>query len=562
MSKNKLIFNYWLNIQFAGAKNKEIKWKTLEHNGVLFPDNYIYNKIPLIYDGSKIILNIEAEEYAYYYSKYLDTEYIKSSRFNRNYWKGWKKLIDKKLNIIDFIKCDFSLFKKFYEKERDERNNLTKDEKENIKERKDKEAKPYQYCKIDGKQQQVGNFRIEPPSLFLGRGCHPKLGMLKKRTMPQDIFINISRGIPIPKINLGDNYKWGKVIHDNKVNWLASWKDLITGKTKYVFPGDQSDFKAQSDIKKFELAKKLKERIKDIKKRNNDNLESKDLIKKQLATALYFIDKLALRVGNEKGEDQADTVGVSSLRVEHITLLDNVKYQIKLDFLGKDSIRYTNKFFISEIVYNNLELFIKNKSSKEDLFNTIKADDINKYLQSLMSTLTSKVFRTFNASTLFQKELNSISDKFKTYIDNDKVNLLLNEFNKANAKVALLCNHQKKVSKGFNDNINKINEQMRELKKRKQEYEEKKRNKSGKQAKALRERIKKIDEKVKLLKSKKSTKIEMKSVSLGTSKINYIDPRITIAFLKKHKLDVNKLFTKTLQQKFYWAFDVNQDYKF
>ena len=38
------------------------------------------------------------------------------------------------------------------------------------------------------------------------------------------------------------------------------------------------------------------------------------------ATALYFIDKLALRAGNEKDPDEsADTVGCCSLRVEHIS---------------------------------------------------------------------------------------------------------------------------------------------------------------------------------------------------------------------------------------------------
>lgn len=41
---------------------------------------------------------------------------------------------------------------------------------------------------------------------------------------------------------------------------------------------------------------------------------------RQRAVALYFIDKLALRAGNEKDEDQADTVGCCSLRVEHIEL--------------------------------------------------------------------------------------------------------------------------------------------------------------------------------------------------------------------------------------------------
>ena len=55
-----------------------------------------------------------------------------------------------------------------------------------------------------------------------------------------------------------------------------------------------------------------------------------------------MIDRLALRVGNEKDEDEADTVGCCSFRVEHITVkLDQNK--VVLDFLGKDSMRYYNE---------------------------------------------------------------------------------------------------------------------------------------------------------------------------------------------------------------------------
>jgi len=81
---------------------------------------------------------------------------------------------------------------------------------------------------------------------------------------------------------------------------------------------------------------------------------------RQRAVALYFIDKvnrkilnfyfyfylflkLALRVGNEKDEDEADTVGCCSLRIEHIKLFDKVdgigENVVEFDFLGKDSIR-------------------------------------------------------------------------------------------------------------------------------------------------------------------------------------------------------------------------------
>ena len=58
----------------------------------------------------------------------------------------------------------------------------------------------------------------------------------------------------------------------------------------------------------------------------------------QLATAIWIIDKLALRVGNDKDEDEADTVGCCSLRVEHLSFKD--PYWLTMDFLAKDSMRY------------------------------------------------------------------------------------------------------------------------------------------------------------------------------------------------------------------------------
>jgi len=42
---------------------------------------------------------------------------------------------------------------------------------------------------------QVGNFRVEPPGLFRGRGEHPKMGKVKQRVYPRDITINIGAAI-------------------------------------------------------------------------------------------------------------------------------------------------------------------------------------------------------------------------------------------------------------------------------------------------------------------------------------------------------------------------------
>ena len=57
-------------------------------------------------------------------------------------------------------------------------------------------------------------------------------------------------------------------------------------------------------------------------------------------------------------------------------------------------------------------------------------------------------------------------------------------------------------------------------------------------------------------------KDENKSVSLGTSKINYIDPRIVCSWATREKVPLSKLFSATLQKKFPWAMTVTDSYRF
>jgi DNA topoisomerase-1 len=241
----------------------------------------------------------------------------------------------------------------------------------------------YKIAIVDEKEQPIGNFRIEPPGIFLGRGDNPKIGKIKKRIYPEDITINIGKESKIPETL--DGHKWGNVIHDRTVEWIASWKDDITGKTKYVWLGDQSDFKANSDMYKFELARKLKNKIKLIEKENEINLDNSSIKIKQIATALYFIDKLALRVGNEKSSEETDTVGVTSLRFEHVKLLEN--NNIILDFLGKDSVRYYNNIQIDNKVYKNLEEFLKNKNIGDQLFDLINTPPFALFQDILLPAL-------------------------------------------------------------------------------------------------------------------------------------------------------------------------------
>jgi DNA topoisomerase I len=567
-----------LNISnLSGGKQSGYKWTTFKHNGVMFSPEYIKHDIPVIYDGKEVILNKFAEEYATEYVKYIGTEYLENKAFNKNFWSDWKKLLGDTI-IKNLDSCDFSKIRNYVLKKREDRKNLSKEEKEQLKKSKDLLEEKYKIAYVDGQPQPVGNFKMEPPGIFIGRGNHPKIGSLKKRILPEDITLNIGKNEPIPELPSG--HKWYKIIHDRTLEWLASWVDNVTGKRKYIWLGSHSKFKSQSDIKKFDLARKLKKHIKNIRNTMKNDLISESKKKRELATVLYLIDNFALRVGNEKNTDEhADTVGATNLKKEHVELKDN--NTIVLDFLGKDSIRYYDSHQVESIVYKNISEFTVNKKKGDDVFSEINSSDVNDYLQQFMKDLTAKVFRTYNASYLFQNELNKISSKYDNTINieisdstnsssdtstnnnykndtfaKETIKSILEAFNKANIKVALLCNHQKGVSKSFDIQMDKIKDKILEYKKMIKKLKNDKNNNK---------KIKKLKEKIKELKKKKESKCELKNVSLDTSKANYIDPRIIVAFTKKHKLPIEKIYSKTLINKFGWAINdenITENWKF
>ena len=548
-------------------KGGAFKWTTLEHNGVLFPSEYEPHNKPLKFKEEYITLTKEQEEAAMMYAKYIDTEYIENRTFNKNFWNDWKKLLGKENVIQNLEECDFNEYKQILIEQKQIQKNIILATESIIKNNNDDnvnsvesamarvnynitpiEEEKYKTAYVDGKPQPVGNYRMEPPGIFLGRGDNPKIGKIKPRIYPEDVTLNLSKEAKIPETLNG--HKWDKIVHDRHAEWLASWKDMITGKTKYLWLGAHSYFKASSDMEKFDLARKLKRKIEFIRSENDKNLTSDDIRTRQIATAFYFIDAYALRVGGEKGEDTADTVGVTTLRKEHIELLEN--NIIELDFLGKDSVRYYNKLSVNEQVYKNILEFLQDKQKDQEIFDLITSNDVNKYLQTFMKDLTAKTFRTYNASYLFQKELKKIRNKYENSTD---INLLIDEYNKANASVAKKLNHQKNVGKSYKGQVDKIDEQIKKVKSKLR-----KTRKSSGETKA--ERIIKLSDKLKKLKIKKELKQEMKNISLGTSKQNYIDPRISIAFIKKFNIPIDKVFNQALQKKFQWALDVDEEFRF
>lgn len=400
------------------------------------------------------------------------------------------------------------------------------------------------------------------------------MGKLKRRIRPRDITINIGKGVPIPECPIPGE-SWKEVRHDNTVTWLAYWNDPINQKElKYVFLAASSSLKGQSDKEKYEKARLLKEYIHNIRVNYTKDFSSKDPTKRQISVATYLIDKLALRAGNEKDDDEADTVGCCTLKVENVMLVPPNKLQF--DFLGKDSIRYFNTVEVELGVYKAIGDFrtVSKSGSKkaggDDLFDMLDTSKLNAHLKELMPGLTAKVFRTYNASITLDEMLNK-----------DTKGVTLPEkiacYQSANKEVAIICNHQRSVSKSHDAQMSRLNEKIDELKAQRDELKEDlSRARKGKPPKkdaegnpkrnlapeALEKKLAQAETKIEKMEIDKKIKEDLKTVALGTSKINYLDPRITVAWCKRHEVPIEKMFNKSLLGKFAWAMDVDPDFRF
>ena len=117
----------------------------------------------------------------------LDTDHAKDATFQKNFFSDFCEVLEKypprnKITIDPekgFARLDFRDMADHFAAEREKKKTLTKEEKKRIKAEKDEHEKKYLTCLVDGREEKVGTFRVEPPGLFRGRGEHPKKGSLK-----------------------------------------------------------------------------------------------------------------------------------------------------------------------------------------------------------------------------------------------------------------------------------------------------------------------------------------------------------------------------------------------
>ena len=542
-----------------------MKWKKLQHNGILFPPEYEKQGITIKIKGETINLDINQEEMVYQWAKKKDTPYAQDKVFQKNFTGDFAKTLDSKFKKISYEDIDFANAYKIVDKEKDLKEMMTKEDRKALavkrKELREKLKTKYGIAIMDGKEVEVGNYMAEPPGIFIGRGEHPLRGKWKPRVTAKDVTLNLGKDAKKPEGN------WGKIIHDNDSMWLASWMDFLTQKRKYVWLADTAGLKQDRDKEKYEKAVKLGNEIEKIKDRIVKDMKSKDPKINRISTACYLIYRTAMRVGDEKDPDEADTVGATTLRKEHIKITANT---IEFDFLGKDSVRWQETVVAEghdKQFHENLKNIIEKKKPKDEIFEGITSRHVNQYYSGIVKGLTAKVFRTYLATTVVKNYLVK-HDTIKTKTANEK----LYHAKLANLEAAIMCNHKRTIPKTYEQTLQKKRDSIKKLEKEKVWVKtqdtlkkvESKEPKTDTQKKSKTKRIKTLNEQIKKQKSKHKERLQKlelqldlsektKDYAIGTSLRNYIDPRVFKAWTDEVGAEWEKLYTAALQKKFLWV---------
>jgi len=588
--------------------------ETLHHNGVMVPPQYKAEGLSVKIKGEWHKLSQDEEERIVAWAKKIGTPYVEDSVFAENFHKDLSELMGFEILPGD---VDYSPIYEIVLAERERKKNLSKEEKKALREERkrirEENKEKYGWATIDGERCELGNYMVEPSSIFMGRGKHPLRGKWKEGPRYEDIELNLSPDAEIPSGN------WKDVVWDPESIWIARWRDKLSGKMKYVWPHDSSPIKQRKDIEKFNKAIELKQNLSKVRNFVYENLEHEDLKRRKTATVCYLIDHLKFRVGDEKDEDEeADTVGASSLRAEHICINDDGS--VTFDFLGKDSVRLFLTAELDKRVVKNLQDFME-ASDGNTLFDEVNSSVVSEFLDEVMEGITAKVFRTCHATDAVEYKLKEIdvTKDAPEYVKKHVATI-------ANLEAAVTCNHKRTISATWQQTLERQKERLNERKKRardnirkykqkiletnmryekrilkyeaklkddklkleeyKKELEE--REKEGKATKGIknriaskqkvirngrkrirdtkakqREMIAKLSERMENRKQKDKELIEKtelqieareltRDYNLGTSLKSYVDPRVYLEWGKKVEYDWRNYYSTTLEKKFSW----------
>jgi len=127
----------------------------------------------------------------------------------------------------------------------------------------------------------------------------------------------------------------------------------------------------------------------------------------------------------------------------------------------------------------------------------------------------------------------------------------------------LLLNHRNVVSKVDKKSIEKL---YLDIKSKAKEVDKaKKKSEKGNDEDGVRRTVvQRLTAQLAILERQLSERLcsDDENLCLETSKLNYLDPRITIAWCKKNDVELEKVFSNKLRDNFRWSLDTEEQFRF
>ncbi|MGD2200895.1 MAG: hypothetical protein PVJ38_04600, partial [Candidatus Bathyarchaeota archaeon] len=445
------------------------------HNGVLVPPRYEGVGLTVRVKGEEVELNDEQEEMALAWAKKMGTPYVEDPEFADNFHRDFSEVLGIEVLPGD---VDFSSIRRRVVEERELKANRSKEERKRLREERkavrEANKERYGWATIDRERMEVANYMVEPSSIFMGRGEHPMRGRWKEGPRHGDVELNLSPDAPVPP---GD---WKTIVWEPDSLWIARWRDKLSDKMKYVWLHDSSPLKQEKDIEKFNTARELREILPQVQEHINENLDHGDLQRRKTATVTFLIDYCKFRVGDEKDEDEAETIGASTLKPEHLSF--NGDGSVTFDFLGKDSVRHYLRVKMPQKVINNLLEF--SEEPDDELFDGVDSKRVSEFLDEVKTGLSAKVFRTHYSSTAVENKLRELG------VDPDDPDYRKKHMATiANLEAAKVCNHKRTIPRSWAGSLERQKERLGERRERAVRNVEKYREKIKETEKRYRDRI-------------------------------------------------------------------------
>lgn len=444
-----------------------------------------------------------------------------------------------------------------------------KEHKDELDERKAEFATLYGKAIVNGVEEPLQSYAIEPEGFFFGRGDSPLSGYWKFENTAADVRLNTnSENLPAV-IYAGED---GEALVTSGFPWKVEWdpeshfaaqyninigipnpdgsiKTLKSTKYKMIQFAATSSVKKEGQTKKYAAGATLgKSYEKVLAKIASDFKAKRDL---STAVAVFMLFEKGIRIGFA-GETVNGTKGL--LALEWGKEVKRSGNKIKFDFYGKDSVRDTS---VIETEYADV---IEETWAKDNKLKTDKLQ-IKQYISQVVPELdgifTPKLARTAVAAYTATKALEEMTAKFKV-TKNSPIALKKIAFDEATMQVARRLNHQRGVNKiaeekrkaSFKASEEKLDGRKEKVAEQNKKREEKikalraaKKDGYKDKIKALKEQIEKSKAKIDQAELSLESKERNQNFTSSTCKAAYIDPSIVSDWCRKIDMPIEKVYT-------------------